>query len=548
MFKKSLLPRLTRFACFAFSVLVIATVGAQAQTTAFTYQGRLSDAANPANGAYQIKFYLFDAAAGGNQVGSTLTFDGAGSNPAAVQVTNGVFTVRLNFGANPLTSGASRYLEISVKKSSDPGYTTLAPRQELTSAPYAVRTLSAGTADSLSSTCVACVTDSQIDSLDGSKLTGTVPNATHATNADNATTAATAGSVTGVVDIANGGTGSATKSFVDLTTDQTIAGNKTFTGALRGDGSGLRNISGASVTGSTALNPQRLAILRWYDVNSATATRAIPVGTFPHSLAFDGTFIYVANSGNNTVMRIRASTGVVEGPPIAAVSSPGEMAFDGTYIYVANILGNTVTRIRASTGVVEGSPIPVGTRPDGIVFDGTFIYVANAFSNDVTRIRASTGVVEGDPIAVGYTPGGMAFDGTFIYVAAAGSGRVERIRATTGSIGADSIEIGPTPSSMVFDGTFVYVGITDNVMRIRASTGMIEGGPIAVGGRPTSMVFDGTFVYVSDPLSNSVVRIRASTGMIEGPPITAGNYPTGMAFDGSFIYVANQTSGTVVRF
>ena len=36
--------------------------------------------------------------------------------------------------------------------------------------------------------------------------------------------------VTGILPIANGGTGSATQNFVDLTTDQTVAGAKTFTG------------------------------------------------------------------------------------------------------------------------------------------------------------------------------------------------------------------------------------------------------------------------------------------------------------------------------
>ncbi|MFT6731471.1 MAG: hypothetical protein ACJA1H_002814 [Glaciecola sp.] len=42
------------------------------------------------------------------------------------------------------------------------------------------------------------------------------------------TAAGTAANVSGVVAIANGGTGSSTQNFVDLNTDQTIAGNKTF--------------------------------------------------------------------------------------------------------------------------------------------------------------------------------------------------------------------------------------------------------------------------------------------------------------------------------
>lgn len=41
--------------------------------TAFTYQGRLVDAGNPAAGVYDFQFRLFDAAGGGSQIGGTLT-------------------------------------------------------------------------------------------------------------------------------------------------------------------------------------------------------------------------------------------------------------------------------------------------------------------------------------------------------------------------------------------------------------------------------------------------------------------------------------------
>jgi len=52
--------------------------------------------------------------------------------------------------------------------------------------------------------------------------------------------------VTGILPIANGGTGSATQNFVDLTTAQTVAGAKTFTGTP------TAFTPGASVTASTA--------------------------------------------------------------------------------------------------------------------------------------------------------------------------------------------------------------------------------------------------------------------------------------------------------
>jgi hypothetical protein len=62
-------------------------------------------------------------------------------------VTNGIFAVNLDFGANSFNGGA-RYLEISVRADgSGQGFTTLNPRQPVTSTPYAVRALNAASAD-----------------------------------------------------------------------------------------------------------------------------------------------------------------------------------------------------------------------------------------------------------------------------------------------------------------------------------------------------------------------------------------------------------------
>jgi hypothetical protein len=82
--------------------------------------------------------------------------------------------------------------------------------------------------------------------VDGTVLTpnqplGTVPFAARARIAESAgfaQSAAVADGVSGsaVIPIANGGTGASTKTFVDLSTDQSIAGNKTFTGATTLDG------------------------------------------------------------------------------------------------------------------------------------------------------------------------------------------------------------------------------------------------------------------------------------------------------------------------
>jgi hypothetical protein len=102
----------------------------RAQGTAFTYQGRLNDGANAADGFYDLRFTLYDAAGAGTQQGDALT-------NSATAVSNGLFTVTLDFGPGVFTGG-DRWLEIGVHPNGVGGFTTLRPRQSLTPTPYAV--------------------------------------------------------------------------------------------------------------------------------------------------------------------------------------------------------------------------------------------------------------------------------------------------------------------------------------------------------------------------------------------------------------------------
>ncbi len=112
--------------CLSVALALLAAVPASAATTAFTYQGKLTDSAGvPLTGSYDMTFKLFDAATAGAQVGSTVTLTG-------VAVSAGLFTVGLDFGAAPFSAGAARWLETAVAG------TVLSPRVALGASPYAL--------------------------------------------------------------------------------------------------------------------------------------------------------------------------------------------------------------------------------------------------------------------------------------------------------------------------------------------------------------------------------------------------------------------------
>lgn len=112
-----------------------------AQPTSFTYQGRLSNEGEPADGAHDFTFTLKDAANLGSTVGAPLLV-------TDVPVVDGLFTAMLDFTAAPF-DGNPRWLEIAVRPAEGAGdFTTLVPRQAISPTPYATRALSAGTATS----------------------------------------------------------------------------------------------------------------------------------------------------------------------------------------------------------------------------------------------------------------------------------------------------------------------------------------------------------------------------------------------------------------
>ena len=101
-----------------------------AQSTVFTYQGRLNDNGQPANGTYDLRFGLYDST---NLPGNIIA--GPVNNPST-QVANGLFSASLDFGN--VFNGTARWLEIAVRTNGAANFVTLTPRQPLTPVPYAI--------------------------------------------------------------------------------------------------------------------------------------------------------------------------------------------------------------------------------------------------------------------------------------------------------------------------------------------------------------------------------------------------------------------------
>ena len=70
-------------------------------------------------------------------------------------------------------------------------------------------------------------------------------------------------------------------------------------------------------------------------------------------------------------------------------NSPGGITFDGTNIWCANEEDDTVTKLRASDGTLQGT-FPVGRSPRFLAFDGANIWVTNLYANSVASFGPAT--------------------------------------------------------------------------------------------------------------------------------------------------------------
>ena len=246
---------------FVLLLLVSAVLKSGAQGTAFNYQGRLNDAGAPANAAYDFQFTVYNAVTNGSPVSASVT-------NSAVAVSNGLFSVTLDFGAGIFT-GTNYWLDIGVRAVGVTNFTGLSPRQPVLPVPYAIF---ANGASNLFGTLAA------------TQLTGTLPSAQ------------VAGNYSGQVNFPN-----ATNSF---------------SGAFVGNGALLTNLNGSQLTAGTVADARlstNVALLNTNQTFTGVNNFASPGNSFSGVFAGNGAALANLNGSQvtaGTVADARLTTNV----------------------------------------------------------------------------------------------------------------------------------------------------------------------------------------------------------------------------------------------
>ena len=122
-------------------------------------------------------------------------------------------------------------------------------------------------------------------------------------------------------------------------------------------------------------------------------------------IIYDGTNIWVTDSGDNTLKKIDKTTGAIL-LTVTVGTSPFIPIFDGANIWVPNNSSNSVTVVKASTGVVLATLTGNGlSGPNQAAFDGERILMTNTGNNSVSLWKAS------DLTPLGFATGATSVSG-----------------------------------------------------------------------------------------------------------------------------------------
>jgi sugar lactone lactonase YvrE len=300
----------------------------------------------------------------------------------------------------------------------------------------------------------------------------------------------------------------------------------------------------------------------------------------PNGIATDGTNIYVADTANNVIRKIVISSGAVTtvagSGAASSVDAPGTLASfngpkgittDGTNLYVADTGNNTIRKIDSSgavstvagSGAIGSTDNLTGTLatfhlPSGITSDGTNLYVADTANHLIRKIVlaspfavttvAGTGTA-GSFDALGTSasfssPIGITSDGTNLYVADTANHLIRKIVLTSpfavttvaGSAGVSGITDGTTaarfnfPQGITTDGTNLYVADRANhlIRKISGAAVSTVAGTVVAGvgtagsadgtganasfSSPIGITTDGTYLYDADSGTSTIRRIQ----------------------------------------
>ncbi|MDD5435315.1 MAG: hypothetical protein PH343_07800, partial [Nitrospira sp.] len=353
----------------------------------------------------------------------------------------------------------------------------------------------------------------------------------------------------------------------------------------------------------------------------------------PRALVADGTILFVADQKNNAIRMVDTETGkvtTIAGLPgysgvadgvgkHAGFNVPEGIDTDGTYLYIADTGNDVIRKLEISTGNVvtlsgkrgrKGATDGAGTAttfnaPAAITHIGSVLYVADTDNNIIRRVDKNTGstvTIAGTAGKAGSQDGtgpdarfkyplGIATDGRYLFIADTYNHTIRQLDPETGEVitlggaagtydykdGSLSESRFHYPYGLTVRGSEIYVAdLANEVIRVMdlsyQTVSTISGTPLTQGSadgtagnssfsNPADVAIIGDNLYVADILNDTIRKVDIITGAtttLAGMAPNAGSTdgagdksrfytPGGIAKDGDVLYVADTYNHTIRR-
>jgi hypothetical protein len=263
-----------------------------------------------------------------------------------------------------------------------------------------------------------------------------------------------------------------------------------------------------------------------------------PVGDAPSALTFDGESIWVANRGDDTVMKLNGDGDILHTSLVGG--SPDGLAYDGQDIWVLNDESRNVMKL-APDGMLLGTYEDVGSYPQAIAFyDGNLWVVSQTYYGAGSVFRLALDGSRRGIYSVGDTANALTFDRESVWVTNSGEGTVSRLTFEGEPLG--TFAVGDTPTAITFDGENIWVA-ADRLVCLT-----LEGevsGIYDLKDKPTDLLFDGNELWVVSSWGHSVTRVTRDGEVVDTYDV--GGWASDLTFDGENIWVTNMTDDVVVK-
>jgi hypothetical protein len=311
-----------------------------------------------------------------------------------------------------------------------------------------------------------------------------------------------------------------------------------------------------SVDGALQRSGRRALSRKFWTPQSAQVLGLTTLPSFGGQAVYaqsDGRDVWVSNTNDGRVFRVRASDGLLLETWVAANAWAIAVAMGRVFVTSSSGGPSLLYQIDPAQppgfATTVASSLPVQAL--GITFDGGRIWTANlsapASVSIVTPQSSLPWTVT--TVTAGFTgPESVVFDGSNVWAVDTFGSSLKKLNGQ-GAI-LQTVTVGVAPHEAIYDGANFWVANANSIAVVRGSTGTVLATLTGNGlNAPLSAAFDGTRFLATNSSGDSISLWKAADltplGSFPMPPSSA---PAGACSDGLDFWIVLQSANKLARF